>query len=327
MNIKKILVILFAICCTVPGMTETKAAKNQELQLKSDSTSIASQPAPAKVEPKVDPIVLSNQMMITFMDRMKTGNLKEAEQIAAQMIYGHDKFQDTPKVEFKTFATLMEKRLYETFSAQEGKNATVDWITQPIADGFYFYAMLAFQEKNVEKALEHLQKAIQWNPVHAPYFVERGFMLLHTNPIDLAQAQIAYLRALELADNYADFAAALRGIGFVLIEKGDLEGGVACYLRSQLYDPQDQTAAQEINFVRARAPKAGKDLDGIRAAGVLSERRIPSGISAIHIKVLMTIAGELETHKKTKELKAVLRRALQLDPKNQQIVQKLSSLK
>jgi tetratricopeptide (TPR) repeat protein len=276
----------------------------------------------------VDPIVLSNQMMITFMERMKNGDLPEAKKIAMDMIFGHEKLVDTPTQEQRSFSSAMEKRLYETFVAQEGRKISVHWVQQPIADGFYFLAMLEFQDKKVDSALDFLQKAIQWNPVHSAFYVERGYMYLHkAGAPDLMQAMMAYTRALELADNYVDFAAALRGIGFVLVEKGDMEGALACYLRSRLYDPRDKAAESQIQFLKSQFPQLGKDLDGNNAVGLLTKRRIPAGINPVHVKVLLSLADELGVEKKTKELKAILKQALILDPNNEMAKKKLATVK
>jgi len=262
------------------------------------------------------------------MERMKAGNLDEARNIAMDMIFGHEKFVDSSTEEHRSFSSLMEKKYYEKEAVKDGRNVKVNWIAQPISDGFYFLAMVSFQKGKPAEALDYLQKAISWNPVHAAFHVERGFMLLHQEEKpDLGMVQASYLRALELADNFVDFAAALRGMGFTLIEKGDFEGAMACYLRAKLYDPSDKIADKEIDFIKGIAPNAGKDLDGTKAAAVLANRRIPSGIDPIHVKILLEIADEMAAKKSIKEEKAVLRRLLTLDPQNQQAKQRLNSLK
>jgi len=244
------------------------------------------------------------------------------------MIKDNEKYQDTPTKEFRTFATLMEKKYYDVILAREGRKSEVTWLSQPISDGYYFLAMVAFQENKPGEALSFLQKAISWNPVHSPFYAERGFMLLHQEQRpDLAMVLVAYLRALELADNYVDFASALRGIGFIMVEKGDLEGALACYLRSKLYDPSDKAAEKEISYIKSLAPGIGKDLDGTKAVEILKKLRIPSGIDSTHVQVLLAIAEDLKKANKLKEERAILKRAEALDSKNQEIKRRLGGIK
>lgn len=43
------------------------------------------------------------------MERMKNGNLKEARDVANEMVFGNDKFIDTDQKVFKSFHSVMEK--------------------------------------------------------------------------------------------------------------------------------------------------------------------------------------------------------------------------
>lgn len=81
-----------------------------------------------------------------------------------------------------------------------------------------------------------MQKAISWNPVRSAFYAERGFMFLRKNSgADIVGAQIAYEKALELADNPEDFAAALRGLAFVLVERRELEKALGSVKGNDIY--------------------------------------------------------------------------------------------
>ncbi|HNV68826.1 MAG TPA: tetratricopeptide repeat protein, partial [Candidatus Ozemobacteraceae bacterium] len=287
-------------------------------------------PAPAATASgsgEANPVVLSNQMMITFMERFKSGNFAEARKIVDDMLWGVDKVQDTPTKVYRAFSNLMGKHLFEHQLRTEGTKAEVEWLQQPYADGYYFQALLAFHEKKVPEALEALQKAISWDPVRAAFHIERGFMMMHLEtPPELAMVMATYLKALELADNRQDFAAAMRGIGFVFVEKMDLTAGLAAYMVAQKFDPEDKTAPREIDYIRAQAPGLTRLLDDGKAISLLSERRIPVTIDPIHVKVLTEIATDLEQKQNTRELKAILRRILDIDPANANAKKKLTAL-
>ncbi|NLI76902.1 MAG: tetratricopeptide repeat protein [Candidatus Riflebacteria bacterium] len=296
-------------------------------------------PAPAKAAPPaagetqvpsrpVDPVMLNNQMMVTASERIKAGALAEARKIAEDMIYGHEKITDSAQGIVRTFSSMMGKKLYEAQMKQEGRPEPVIWLQQPIADGFYFLAIIDFQEKKFADALAHIQQAIQWDPTRAAFYIERGFLMVNQpNPGSLADIAASYLKALELADGPEDFAGALRGLGYVYIEQNDWEGGLACYLVSLFFDPQSEAAKQEIDFIKYNRPKVFQELDGGKAVTALARRKVPTRIAPIHIQTLLQIADELSPTTQARELKAVLKRALLLDPKNETIKKRLAALK
>lgn len=282
----------------------------------------------ASAPTEVDGVVLSNQMMITIMERMKGHNFAEARTIALQMIEGAEKIVDTPEREFRAFSSAMGKKLYEIQAKREGRNVEVVWVQQPVADGFYFLAMIDFQEGKPREALENLQKAIGWDPVRSAFHVERGFIQLQQpDGGDLALTMASYLKGAELADNAEDFSAAMRGIGYVLVEKSDLETAMAAYIVARRFDPANLASQKEIDFIKSQNPSAGKDLDEAKAAALLQQKSLPNTIAKVHSDVLLAIAGELDPAKNGKQVKALLKRALTIDPGNNAIQQRLSTLK
>lgn len=277
----------------------------------------------------VNPIVLSNQMMITVMERIKAGNYAEARAVAKDMVFGSEKLADTPTSITRSFSNLMGKKVYEKMLAKDGRgNVEVTWTQQPIADGYYFLAMISFQEGKPDEALELLQKAIFWDPVRAAFHIERGFMMHHQKaPVEAATIFITYLKALELADNPQDFAAALRGVGYLFIERRDLKPGLACYLLSRRLDPDDQTAIRQIDYIRARSPGLVKEMDETKAAAVLKAANVPPTYNSVHAQVRLEIADEIKGSQKAAEAKAILTEALRLDPNNPEVIRRLKALK
>ncbi|GAB4283025.1 MAG: hypothetical protein Kow0029_28880 [Candidatus Rifleibacteriota bacterium] len=275
----------------------------------------------------VDPILMTNQMMLVFMERMKSGNLNEAKEIAEEMIYGHEKFVDTDKVEYKAFHSAMEQELYHLLQKRKGISKEVKWIEQPISDGFYLLAILAFQQGKHDEALENLQKAIYWNPVRSAFFAERGYMLLkHKNGSDLVMAEIAYRKALELADNAEDFAAALRGLAYVMVEKRRLPEALACLLVSKSYDSTSLDAEEELLFIRRADPDLFAAMDLTEAKEVLRKAGIQTTYSPEHIQVLMRLADNFTTAKAVNKAVLLLRKAKEMDPGNAEIQNRLKLL-
>lgn len=317
-----------ALMLTTPLFAQAPAQKPAPVPAAKPAPTAAPAARTASAPTEVDGIVLSNQMMITIMERMKAHNFPEARNVAMQMIEGADKIVDTPEREYRSFSSAMGKKLYEMQAKREGRNVEISWVEQPIADGYYFLAMIDFQEGKPREALENLQKAIGWDPVRAAFHVERGFIQLQqADGGDLALTMASYLKGAELSDNAEDFAAAMRGIGYVLVEKNDLETAMAAYIVARRFDPANPSAQKEIEFIKSQNPMAGKDLDEAKAAALLQQKSIPSTIAKVHSEVLQALAADLDPVKNAKQLKALLKRALTIDPSNTSIQQRLSTLK
>jgi tetratricopeptide (TPR) repeat protein len=276
---------------------------------------------------KVDPVVLTNQMMLVFMERMKTGNLKEARDIADEMVFGNEKFVDTDRKVFKSFHSAMEKELFLLNEQRSGGSREVEWVEQPISDGFYFLAILNFQENKHEEALASMQKAIFWNPVRSAFYAERGFMFLRkNNGPDIIGAQIAYEKALELADNQEDFAAALRGLAFVLVERRELEKALACLVVSKEFDANDDSADEEIQFIKRADPALVDTMTLPRARDVLKDGKILYTYSPDHTTVLMKLADSMESPEDKQKAILLLKKAKEMSPKNAEVKSRLQKL-
>ena len=275
---------------------------------------------------KVDPIVLTNQMMLVFMERMKSGNPKEARDVANEMVFGHEKYQDTDQKVHKSFHSAMEKELFNLYEERSGSRRSVEWIDQPVSDGFYFLAILDFQENRHEEALTNMQKAIFWNPVRSAFYAERGFMFLRKNSgPDIVGAQIAYEKALELADNAEDFAAALRGLAFVLVERRELEKALACLVVSKEYDADQEDTDEEIQFIRRADPALVNDMTLARARDVMKDAKILSSYSADHVEVLIKLADAFKGSDPKKAI-MLLKKAREMSPKNQAVADRLKAI-
>ncbi len=276
---------------------------------------------------KADPVVLTNQMMLVFMERMKTGNLKEARDIANEMVFGSEKLQDTDQKVFKSFHSAMEMELFKLLEQRSGSKREIDWVEQPISDGYYFLAILDFQEGKHEEALTNLQKAIFWNPVRSAFFAERGFMFLRKNSgSDIVSAQVAYEKALELADNPEDFAAALRGLAFVLVERRELQKALACLIVSKEFDADESDADEEIQFIRGIDPGLVASMNLKTARDVLKNAKILSTYAPEHVAVLVRLADSYKSPKDAQRAVLLLKKAKEMAPGNTEVANRLKVL-
>ena len=284
-------------------------------------------PGNASATVKMDAVMMTNQMMMVFMERMKSNNLKEARDVAMQMIYGFDTFVATEQKEYKSFHSAMEKELYLVLENRAGSNKTVEWIEQPISDGFYFLAILDFQEGKHDDALANLQKAIYWNPVRAAFYTERGFMFLRKNSgPDIISAQIAYQKALELADNAEDFAAALRGMAFVLVERRDLEQALACLVISKEFDATSNEADEEILFIKRADSKLVESMTIAKAKEIMKAAAIVSKYAPEHAQGLVKLADSMKSPEDAPKAILLLKKAKEMAPDNVEVQTRLKAL-
>ncbi|EKD80930.1 MAG: hypothetical protein ACD_39C02088G0002 [uncultured bacterium] len=306
----------------------TKASPAKPAPAKSAAVPTIQRTASGTVDTsKIDPIKLNNQMMMVFMERMKAGNYPEAREIANQMIFGHDSFKSTETKEYKSFHSMMEKELYLLLEGRQGRKPEVEWVEQPISDGFYLLSILDFQENKHEEALANMQRAVFWNPVRSAFYSERGFMLLRNSAgPNVLMAQVAYLKALELADNAEDFAAALRGLSFIFLERRMPDVALACLLVVKQIQPQDSEIEEELFFIRRNFPGLYESMDLAGARKTLSDNRILAGYSPDHVQVLIRLADSFKSPKDAPYAISLLHRAREMSPKNQEVARRLQVL-
>ncbi len=267
----------------------------------------------------------NNQMMLVFVERLKSGNTKEARKIAQEMADFSKKYKDDANTEYKSFYSNIEREYYIYKNKDSKKN--VVWVPEPIADGYYFLAVMDFQEKKYQDAIDNIQKCIMWNPVRAPYYCERGFIFLNCGIYaDYVSAQIAYEQALECADNEEDFASALRGIGFALAARNELDVSAAAMILSLKYVPDNPDAKEHILRLKNLVPSFDFNMDTVKAKKILYDSKIQTTFSPEHAVVLLKIVSELKMPEEKEKALAFLISANMIDPSNKAVEKKLKEI-
>jgi tetratricopeptide (TPR) repeat protein len=267
----------------------------------------------------------NNQMMLVFVERLKSGDTKEARKIAKEMADFSKNYKDDEKTVYKSFYSNIEKELYILKNKNSKKN--VVWVKEPIADGYYFLAVMDFNEKNYKDAIDNIQKCITWNPVRAPYYCERGFIFLNCGVnADYVSAQVAYEQALEYADNEEDFASALRGLGFAFASRNELEESAAAMILSEKFVPNNPDAQEHILRLKSLVPSFDFNMDIKKATKILKESHIQTTFSPDHSKVLLKLASEMKMPEEKEKALVFLIRANMLDPNNKDVEKKLKEV-
>lgn len=275
---------------------------------------------------KSETIDRNNQMMVVFMERFNSGNMKEARKIASDMAAFSEKYKDTDMLEHKSFSTPIERELY--LMKNQGSTKKVQWVEEPVADGYYLLAVLDFNERKYQDALDNMQKCVFWNPVRSSYFSERGFMYLNAGYLsDVVSAQVAYEKAIELASDESSMGAGLRGIGYVMGAKNDLEAAVAAFYLSKEFDSVSPEADEGILYIKRLFPEIDFNMTIAEAKKVLRENNIQLGYSPEHVKVLLKLASEAKLPEEQEKAEIFLSYAKILEPQNAEVEKRLKALR
>ena len=144
-----------------------------------------------------------------------------------------------------------EGLLYSALSADKKAPSTV--FSGTLCEALYVKAYALNELKRENDAVATLEKLTALAPLHAHYFVELGYAYRMTGYPD--KAMTAYRAAFDnskapgMDDAKADRAAALRGIGYLLIDKNDLDGAADSYRKSLEEDPTSEIAKSELKYI------------------------------------------------------------------------------
>jgi tetratricopeptide (TPR) repeat protein len=147
---------------------------------------------------------------------------------------------------------------YENYVKKGGK-FNLFWLDDAYRIALFQKAFIAVELKELQLALNYLNKAIVINPTHPETYNEKGFILNTLKKPKLAV--LVYLKNIELADagNYKhEKAIALRGLGYSYIELGTLEGlklAKKAYQDSLKIDPKSKIAIGELQFINKTLQK------------------------------------------------------------------------
>jgi tetratricopeptide (TPR) repeat protein len=147
---------------------------------------------------------------------------------------------------------------YERYMAEHGNGVPVEWIDMVCPDSYKTAAFLHVEKKEYDAALPLLEKAIAMAPYWPNGLAELGFVLNQQHKPQ--EALMSYRKSLSLAETFDSGkpmkALALRGIGYSLIELGDLAGARKTYEQSLEIDPGNKTALNELDYIRQQEAKA-----------------------------------------------------------------------
>jgi Flp pilus assembly protein TadD len=150
---------------------------------------------------------------------------------------------------YVSFATAGEFARYRR-EHRSVKNAV--WVDWGYREAIHLKAFVRSANRDFEEALELLRREAKAAPYAAAPYIERGY-ILNVGLRKPREALESYRRALSLAREFASSSAhepvALRGIGFALIELGELDGAESVFKESLALDPNSDLARSELQYI------------------------------------------------------------------------------
>ncbi|WDS37438.1 tetratricopeptide repeat protein [Pseudoxanthomonas sp.] len=148
--------------------------------------------------------------------------------------------------------SFSSRRQYEQYMDGPGKGQPTEWLDVACSSAYQQTGYMLAGAKRMEEALHFLDIAIEVGPYDPMARVERGFVLNALKRFDEGLA--SYRTALDLAQQNAESAfikpMALRGVGYTLVELGDLAGAREAYQQSLQLEPGNQTALNELDYIQ-----------------------------------------------------------------------------
>jgi tetratricopeptide (TPR) repeat protein len=176
------------------------------------------------------------------------GRLLDAQSTLNFMLSRFSHFEE-PGKRVLSFGSESEYRTYLNNANDSVPIVPVDWCYREL---FQLKAFVRSAQEDFEEALVLLSKSSEVGPTAAAPFVERGYILNRLGRFE--DARDSYERAIFLVNRYPisrpQESMALRGLGFALIELGDLDGAESAFRRSLEIDADNRLAESELDYIR-----------------------------------------------------------------------------
>lgn len=167
--------------------------------------------------------------------------------------YGHR----TDKL-FLSFLSLEEFLAF--VKGQPPPEREVVWLHPYYSQAHYYKGYALVQLEHTREAIAEIQRAIDLNPMHGPFYLELAYIHARRRDFDLALQ--LYNNALErdYFPQKSATAAAYRGIGYIYIEGGMLQEAVRMYERSLELEPESGIARQELDYINTLRRLGGREV-------------------------------------------------------------------
>jgi tetratricopeptide (TPR) repeat protein len=198
---------------------------------------------------------LSNEdsMLVEGMNALSGGHAELAiEQYFDKVIDRCSGVYDNPEQKYFSSRDLAETIFYLGMAAAADQKGTV--ISQTCAEALYLKGYASLELGKTDDAETYVKRAIGMSPVNANYLSELGH-IYHVKK-DWKNALETFRKAEEYADTFSpeelkeqELTRAKRGIGYSLIELGELDEAEAKFNECLEINGDDQAALNELKYI------------------------------------------------------------------------------
>jgi tetratricopeptide (TPR) repeat protein len=185
----------------------------------------------------------------TAASHIKEQRLAEAGTALDQALTAFRKQMIDPDAIYVSVATKDE---LETYKKEIKISGNTIWVDASFGQALHLKAFIESASKRYETAQRFLDEEIKYAPTEAAPHVERGYILNQQKQPKAALE--AYALALDRSRKYVSSAgaeaAALRGIGVVLIDLNELDRAEQYLQDSLTIEPKNQVAEHELAYIQ-----------------------------------------------------------------------------
>jgi len=157
------------------------------------------------------------------------------------------------------------------------KYKQLHWLDLPISEAYLARAFIHVEENQIPEAIRDLETAIEWNPIHAEYFFELGY-IYNWRLSDPQRSLDLCIQGLQNTYRKSSLATGYRSIGAALIDLGDLNTAEAAYLKSLHLEPTSKLAREQLVYISELKPTVSIDGSLESCDRVLMSKGIPTNI-------------------------------------------------
>jgi tetratricopeptide (TPR) repeat protein len=191
-----------------------------------------------------------------------------------------------------TYLSVENDAAAKDFQAEHPRAPNLTLIDAVCPGSYKLAAFYSVDADNLSAALTYLDQAIAIAPYFDEAWSERGFIFNQQH--QSAAAADTYRRALALLARHPDDArkaVALRGLGFALVESGDLSEARKNYEASLLIDPGSKLARDELEYISTEQRKQGPK----RPAAVADAPKVAPAAVSLGGQQAIRLTRELES--------------------------------
>jgi tetratricopeptide (TPR) repeat protein len=179
---------------------------------------------------------------------IEVGAFAKAEEIVDGMVARFDALLAQQPGKPLSVASQAEFDEFQEAAGPGAKLFPLDWCWKGVMQ---HKAFLQVHRGDLDGGLVTLDRVVVVAPTAADSLNERGFILNQQRRFP--EARTSYERALAVSERYPaskpDQPVALRGLGYVLIELGELDAAQQAFERSLVLDPGNEIAENELLYI------------------------------------------------------------------------------